>query len=229
MNAITRLLFATVVIAMFAQTPAVAVTITFRQGFAGYTQGQDNWLYKQQPNTNFGTNPGLGIGKLGLPDEQHALIGFYGIFGNGVGQIPFGTTITSATLGLLNTGVTVPANGEIHQMFIPWTDTVDTWNSLNGGLNNVPAGEFDPTPSYSGSFGSGPFPVTPIVQAWSNGVPNYGFALIPTASGEIVVGTNESGLNLHPILTINYVAIPEPATVTLAILAGWVIVGMRRR
>jgi hypothetical protein len=231
MNTFVRSLISFVAISAVSAAPALAVTITFRQGFAGYSQAEDTVLSRQSPNTNFGASSGLSMGRLAQPNETHTLMAFYGIFGPGVGQIPVGSTINSATLGVINSGGFAPFNGAIHQMLIPWVENVATWNTLVGGLDNLPGAEFDPTPSFSGSMGSGPFPVTPIVQNWSSGAANYGFAIVPTATGELDFGSSDhSSLNFHPLLTIDYTApVPEPTSAVLAAIAGAAIVGLGRR
>lgn len=217
----------TLVVALGVTTSADAAVLTLQHGVNGYTGGHDTFLYKLTPNTNYGLNPGLGISGLGTGQEYHALIGFDNIFGFLPGQILPGSTINSATLGVFNTGFSAPATGAIHQMLVPWIDTVVTWNSLQDGANGAPIGELDPVPSYSGPIGSGPFSVTSIVQNWSNGAFNFGFAFVPTSTGGIFTQSNENAHSqFHPILTIDYV-IPEPGTLT--VLGGIAVVSAARR
>lgn len=231
MKSNSHLLVAFVAVFIITVVRTHAATISFRQGVGGYTQAQDTWLPKASPNTNWGTNPGIGVGRLGAANEEQALLGFYGIFGNGVGQIPLGSTINSATLSVFNSGVTIPANGAVHRMLIPWNELTETWNGLNGGLNNVPLGEYNPTPDFSGSFGAFTVTVTSLVQAWSNGATNYGLGIIPTTpTGSFSFQSAEHpNPTLRPILIVDYVAIPEPATITLLIAASVAMAGVRRR
>jgi hypothetical protein len=116
-------------------------------------------------------------------------------------------------------------------MLIPWNDLAETWNGLNGGLNNVPLGEYDATPAFSGSFGAATVSVASMVQAWSSGASNYGFGIIPTSpTGAFSFQSSEHpNANVRPILRIDYLAIPEPASATLAVLAGVIVVALRRR
>jgi hypothetical protein len=217
----------TLVAALGFSTSAGAAVISFQHGVGGYTGGRDTFLNKQAPNTNYGLNPGLGIYGLGTGQEYHALISFESIFGFLPGQIVPGSTINSATLGVFNTGITTPATGAIHQMLVPWIDTVVTWNSLQDGANGAPIGELDPVPAYSGLIGSGPLNVTSIVQNWSNGAFNFGFAFVPTSTGGIFTQSNENAnVIFHPLLTIDY-TVPEPGTL-LALTCMAACIGRRR-
>jgi hypothetical protein len=203
----------------------VADLLTFQHGVGGYFQGKDTFVDKSKPNINFGSFTGFAVGNLGEADEQHALIGFDGVIGNGPGQIPLGSTINSAVLGIANSSVTTPNLGSVHEILIPWFENFVTWNNMLDGVNNAPLGEYNPTPTYSGGLGGGPFPVTSIVQSWANGGDTWGFAILPTATGFVSTIANEFPGNPtnHPYLRVDFTPpVPEPTTAA-ALIAGTAI------
>ena len=194
-------------------------------------QGKDTFVDKSQPNTNFGSFTGFAVGNLGEADEQHAAIGFDGVIGNGLGQIPLGSTINSAVLGIANSHITTPNLGSVHEILIPWFEGFVTWNNMLGGVNNGPLGEYDPTPTYSGGLGGGPFNVMSIVQSWANGGDSWGFVILPTATGNISSIANEfPGIpQNHPYLRVDFTPpVPEPTTAA-ALLIGASICMVRIR
>lgn len=225
MKTSTRSVLLATLAALAMSARAGADLVTFQHGVGGYFQGKDTFVDKSQPNTNFGAFTGFGVGNFGEIDEQHALIGFDGVIGNGLGQIPLGSTINSAVLGIANTHVTTPNLGSVHEILIPWFEHFVTWNNMLGGVNNQPLGEYDPAFTYNGGLGGGPFPVTSIVQSWANGGPSWGFAILPTATGQIASIANEfpgSGGN-HPYLRVDFTPpVPEPTTAA-ALLLGTAI------
>jgi hypothetical protein len=216
-----KTLFALAVAVLTSASVTHAAIVTYQQGIAGYSQAEDTFLSNANPNTNFGGLPDLGVSGPGTSNEFQSLLGFYGIIGGGAGQIPLNAVINSATLGVYNSSVSAGAAGSIHRMLVPWVENTVTWNSFNGGLNNIPAGEFVAAPSFSGLIGGGPFNVTSIVQAWANGAPNLGMAFIPNGvpTGGIVFRSSENAATqLHPILIVNY-SVPEPMTLSFLFTA----------
>ena len=107
----------------------------------------------------------------------------------------------------------------VHPVLVPWQET-STWNSLGGGLSV--GSELGPE---LGSFLGDNVPnsdsmrrldVTSLVQAWSDGQPNWGVAILPEIiSGNdegITIWTSESGNPLlRPRLEVVYEQAPlEP-------------------
>ena len=75
-------------------------TLTFQEGLNGYSGTVDTIIKQGAPTTAFGS---LEIIEWDTVDTEssmpkYGLLRFDTIFGNGVGQIPFGSTIVSATL-----------------------------------------------------------------------------------------------------------------------------------
>ena len=82
----------------------------------------------------------------------------------------------------------------VHPVVVPWQEN-STWNSLGGGLSEGvdlgPAlGEFDGDNLDNGDT-MRRIDVTGLVQAWSNGQPNWGVAILP----EIING-NDDGIRI---------------------------------
>ncbi len=213
---------------MLFTTSANADVLTFRQGVNGYTGATDLTLYKELPDNNYATGSNIQVGDLGAYNEKHTLLGFDNLFGNGINQIPLGSTINSATIFVSNVAVTVPATGTVHRMNVPWSDLVSTWNSMNGGINNAPLGEYESTPSYAGPLSGFLWDVAPIIQDWSNGVPNFGIAVLPTG-GLLGFRSSDNGFVLQrPLLTIDFTPVPEPTSLAMLSVLGLTVVRRRR-
>jgi hypothetical protein len=96
----TRILLAILAVAVFT-SPLAAVTATFQENHNGYTGTEDTYLSKSHLENNYG-----GSDWAIVQDVHHtgrfkeAMIKFQDIFGAGLGQIPAGQTIQSATLSL---------------------------------------------------------------------------------------------------------------------------------
>ena len=87
-------------------------------------------------------------------------------------NIPFGATVTSATLSfyLLESSL---ETGEVHRITSNWTEDTVTWNSFFNAYDPAVVTTFTPT-----NVGWSSVDVTPLVQQWINGdVPNYGLLL----------------------------------------------------
>src|SRR5436853_4491509 len=77
----------------------VMATVTFQQGVSGYGGSVDTMVREPFPDTSMATNSTLAV-DFGSNETKETLLLFGSIFGSGAGQIPFGATITSATLTL---------------------------------------------------------------------------------------------------------------------------------
>ncbi len=199
-------------------------TVTFRDGAAGYAGTQDTYVRAANADTTHGSNAALSVdGDDGDPGLQpnHGLIRFDGIIGPG--GIPAGSAITSAALTVT---VTNPGSGmTIHRILADWSEA-STWNSLGGGIQ---ANDTDAQSAAQSSVGANDgnenilngnlvIPVTGAVQAWADGSPNYGLALLPFASGTngIDFPSRESTTPAQrPILSVTYVPPGTPPAVEL--------------
>src|SRR3712207_4275803 len=111
-------------------------TLSFQQGFNGYTGTVDTSLRQSSPTTSRASATTLlvdGDSPTGTGQDDQVLLRFDGIFGST--KIPFGATITKAVLTLQTTN-----NGDgamLHRMIQPWAAT-DTWATF--GSTGHPGG-----------------------------------------------------------------------------------------
>ena len=197
----------------------VLPTVTFEEGTGGYSGTHDTYLNQASPNTNFGGSTILVVDDASGSNEQQILIKFDNIFGNGPGQIPYGSTITSATLQFYVSHTDALDAVEIYQMHSSW-DESSTWNSLSGGvsLNGVEAG-FVPL-AVLGTGGSGSQQFTGLassVQAWSDGTANNGWVIataLSSADDWNVYSSEHPTVGARPILSVTYTAPPSPPVVS---------------
>ena len=221
-----------------------AQTVSFQNGINGYTAGVDNQLaagYPDTPDTtgdviwsDYPDNPPTNADNMG----DQMLFRFDGIFGSGPGQIPLGSIINSATFTLHTTTVSggPGAGGQLYRMLQTWSDT-DTWNIWNGGI------QADGIEALSTSFakagtsfssnlnGAVAIDVTTDMQAWSNGTPYYGWAILPWVNGTNGWGVwsdSYSDTSMHPSLSVTFTTVPEPAS-ALLVAAGMGMCLSRRK
>ena len=108
---------------------------TFQEGVAGYNDTQDTYLDEQFPDTSRGSASSVLVEyKPAQNETQQGLIRFDNIFGNGAGQIPFGSVINSASLTInVTNNSNAAAQIRLHCMLLSWLETA-TWNSMTGGI-----------------------------------------------------------------------------------------------
>jgi hypothetical protein len=196
----------------------------FQPGIGGYAGTQDTWVSQENPNSSYGNND------VRVSDDDtansffadyrgQALLRFDGVVG-GAG-IPAGSEILSATLVVdITDDIDTPLYNPVfyvHQVVRPW-DEASTWNSLSGGLT-VGA---DLAPAFAQFSGDNNpdqdtmrrIDVTSLVNAWMQGAPNWGVAIMPQIiSGnddgiEIVASENGNAM-LRPRLEVTFRA-PVP-------------------
>ena len=190
-----------------------------------YRQGQDNGfgVYSDSIDTHVGNGaaapPDTSHGTLdvfsadGDSDLEQGLLKFGSFEGVNLGQVPAGTIIQKAILTLTNEGSGSDGSGvALHRMLVPWTEDV-TWNDLGGGITlgvDALATEEANTGSLS-SKGTRSFDVTTTVQAWLDGAPNHGWALLNNATNRVDFRSSEwVGVVERPMLTIDYSTVPVP-------------------
>jgi hypothetical protein len=155
-------------------------------------QAEDAQISADSPDTNMGD--AMSINVDGATPHAHALIRFHGVFGTGPGQVPPGTTIDSATLGVNCTNL--GAIMDLYRVTEDWSQDSVTWNT-------APA--YDDTlalPGDCSATGWRDMPVTEFVQAWSDGQPNYGVLLTDTGTDGVDFDSSE-GIT-PPILEVTY-------------------------
>ncbi len=173
----------------------------FQQGLNGYNGTVDTFLHAATPTTDNSATNQIRWDGDDLGGQVFALIRFDNIFGNGAGQIPAGSTVTSATLtyNVTNSGDV----GTVREVAIPWSET-DTYNTF-GGDAGVQADEYGNVIGTStGYLGSNVFDVTSSLAAWSNNTgANRGWIVLPTAVDGVQFSSKEDAtVALRPRLSV---------------------------
>jgi hypothetical protein len=139
------------------------------------------------------------------------LLGFNNLFGSGPGQIPFGATVTSATL-TLNTVNSSAAGGTIYRMSIDWSESA-SWNSMGNGIQigteTVATAELN---TGAVATGSSSFDVTASLNAWLSGAANAaeanqannGWVFIANSTDGWDFISSEGSSGSRPVLTVTY-------------------------
>lgn len=220
--------------------PAPADTIVFQEGAllpggGPYTGTQDTEIAGASPGSSFGSLVTMRSDLLDPASggaEVQALLRFDSLFGVAPDQIPAGATITAAVLTLFTTNASNAPTGVIslYQMTTTW-DESSTWNSLGGGVQVGSESEAVaddahsvPTPNATTTFD-----VLAAVLAWQGGDTNFGW-LITNDSTDGVQFSSAEGTTAgnRPMLSIDFIPIPEPGSLTLAGLAAAAALCVRR-
>ena len=204
---------------------ATPSTKTFQQGDANaYSGTADGGVNSAAASTAYSTATSVKVEVSGST-KRGMLVRFDNLFGTGTGQIPAGSTITSATLRVttVSDGSTSGATS-LHRMLTAWTPSA-TWNALatsgrrgavrqRGGQRDrrrVGDGDDDRW-KHDLQLGSG---VTASVQAWANGQLNQGWALWhPLDDGWTFRTSEDATAANRPLLTVTYKAPVNTTTLT---------------
>lgn len=188
----------------------------YQQGLDGYTSMEDTYLDSVTPDSSYG-NASTVLVDDGSPVSQ-GLLRFDGIFGDGVGQIPFGSTINSASLSFYVINQDAADTVSLHTMLTNWTEN-STWSTLGAGIQTngveavgTPVATFSAGVSGWNTIGG----LDASVQTWANGGANYGWSLLtanPGADSWTFASSEYSTLNLRPYLVITYTP-PEAPVIT---------------
>jgi hypothetical protein len=192
-----------------------SLTATFQQGVGGYTGTQDTFVHQNFPTTIEGsvvswkwdTEDPVGFQAFGL-------IRFDGIFGSNAGQIPAGSTITSATLSLVGFNATAAPAGTINEVAVDWQAASVMWDTF-GGDAGVQSDEFRASPSFAAPLMTGATAGTPVgavidvtasLQSWSgNPALNFGWVFRPNSNdGAEVYSADQTTVGQRPLLTVTY-------------------------
>lgn len=177
-------------------------TRTFREGLAGYAGTLDSYLSNNVPGPHGAET--VVIWDL-IPDEEHALVQFTGVFGAGPTQIPPGATIVSASLRLVIVDPTASI-GTIREVAVPW-DEQTTWVTF-GGAAGVQASDVGTTVGASPASGASTIDVTASLSTWSaNPRASFGWLVSPGGSDGCDAASSEaSNEDDRPTLVVTYVA-----------------------
>jgi cytolysin (calcineurin-like family phosphatase) len=212
--------------------PSTTLNLSFRQGDGGaYSDTAATYIEERAPTANRSTETTVKLEeeyRADVPSNNllfQSLIGYFNIMGPGVGQIPPGATITSATLTLtFSDPGAAGALFTIHQMLKPWIEGQVTWTQLSSGVafgngpfvrtagpvlnpgGGAPGVDYVSTPMVSKAVsvtGTAEFDVSSVVQAWANGQPNYGLYIrYMNTNGAIYHSDDATTLSNRPLLTV---------------------------
>ncbi|MBB5351435.1 hypothetical protein HNR46_001671 [Haloferula luteola] len=205
-------------------------TVSFQEGTEAYT-GQLDMLVSER-GTEFDKlgvdydNYFLDGRPANSSPDDNALIHFDNIFGDGPGQIPVGSEVIDAHLYLTTSTVGNAQTGGpylVDRLVIPVDyvtaigENTTTWANL--GFDDSP----DNFEGFEGARGASTLlpvsgfgtvvqggvnsaDVTPIVQAWSKGEPNYGFSIFSggTTDGWSICTVGNPNPVLRPRLVVTY-------------------------
>ncbi len=183
--------------------------VMFQNGVDSYSGTQDTFLQEDVPaNVNGALDNWEWDGEDGTSGTPNTgLLRFDNIFGAGPGQIPFGSTIDSATLTLVVIDPSVAPEADIHESLSDWDQATESFTSFGGAAGLTAA---------TGPFvalgplvnGSADIDVTASVQAWSDGTANFGWLFIPNATNGVIVNSSEfATIADRPKLTVTYQAV----------------------
>ena len=196
------------------------VTYQKGDGQGSVSEIDDALIHGVNATTNYGN--GTYLNGDGNPNK-HSVIKFPGIFGGGAGQIPLGSSITSATLTVEL--YEVGDNIQLYQLIESWVEASVTWNEASTGVSWTNAGA-DGTGSHkaasvgtlsAAALGSSSVDVTASLQNWSFGEMNEGWVLKDTGDDGVYLRSSDYGtVAVRPRLTVTYTANTAP-TVASAI------------
>ena len=156
----------------------------------------DTYLQEGRPSESSGDAAELSIDASSRGGRTQGLLRF------DLAEIPEGSEVASAILTIHSTDGGKGA--DFHRMLVAWDEDA-TWHSMDSGLSADDA-EAAASPDFStGGVDDGPatFDVTASTQAWVNGTPNHGWALLPRGSNGWDFSTRECAT--PPQLTITFV------------------------
>ena len=199
--------------------PVAADVLTLQQGVSGYTGLKFTTLVQTAAtSTNGGLGAGVwtvdgGSGAFNDGQFRQGLIRFDNIFGSGAGQIPLGSTISAATItGNYNDNSSTAF--AVYRILVPWETTNATWNFFTAGLTNdgVEAAA-SPTVTFSnpnanavGTYNAYGTALTNELAAWSAGMPNYGWVVLPTSGNQ---GWGWTAAGGSPVLSVTFTPPPS--------------------
>ena len=185
--------------ALFIGGPPKTVT------FSSPAQVEDTQITADTPATPNGD--GLSINVDGLTPHSHGLLRFPTLVGGGVGQVPAGAVINSATLQVncTNPGIVM----SLYRLTQAWVENEATWNQRQNGVAWGAPGA-DGAASNAGvslagdcsTTGFRTIDITLFVQEWSDGAPNFGLVLTDTGTDGVDFDSSESANS--PVLTVVY-------------------------
>lgn len=166
--------------------------ITIQRGTFGAVQ--DSSIWQSTPDYNDGSYSSLATG-VNSTSYKQSLVQF------DLNVVPFGATVTSATLGVFQTYTSNSSTVRVHQALAAWDESTVTWNSFAGAYAPAVLGSFT-----TFDFGFRTTDVTAMVSAWvSEAEENHGFLLEEDALYAHTYRSSETGtVTDRPYLEVCY-------------------------
>jgi hypothetical protein len=195
-------------------------TVTFQEGVSGYAGTVDTTVKFSTPTTSYGdqvyfewdTQEGTG------DTPETGLLQFTNIFGSGAGQIPLGSTITSATLRyrIYSNSNSNGDSASVYESLVSW-DEATTYNTF-GGDAGVQTDEYSSTLVATALATTAStnytIDVTASLQRWLAGTANYGWVFLAVNTNGVEVHSSEATTaDYRPLLTVSYIP-PTGPTIT---------------
>jgi hypothetical protein len=178
--------------AAWFSAPVGGATLTFQEGVSGYSSTVDTFLSENDPATSKGAVTVVewdGDEPATSGRSNFGLIRFDDIFGAGVGQIPPGSQITSATLTYTvnNAG----NSGELYEVAVTWGETV-TYNGFGVSAGVQAADYSDFVNLGPGTAGEQNLNVTASIAKWVDSPgDNRGWIALPTGTNGVEFRSSE--------------------------------------
>ena len=173
-----------------------------------YSGTSDSYISTSSQNTNYGAESDLMVDS----GDKSSLVKFTNILGFGKNKIPYGSTITSATLRL--TVFNAGTNPNFHEILEEWDEDEVTYNyrtnsDLWGSQGMAGSPSINTTilgTMSTSSTGTKTLSVTGTVGRWvSRTIKNNGFAIHPLAAGDVGFRSSEySTSSDRPRLSVDF-------------------------
>ncbi len=195
--------------------------LLFRNGVNGYEGTRDADPRQASPDEvrnrtelNIDNDDGTVPGTEGEPGDVHGLLQFRDFVGDGMNQVPAGSTVLEASVIFEVIG---PGNDvEFRLLTRGFNENTASWNSIGGGIQEgVNAGPALFT--FDGGTGTRVFEVTDAVQAVVNDPDNleqnFGFGFTPTGGNGVDIASSEfNNVDFRPALRVRF--LPPGVTAT---------------
>jgi hypothetical protein len=144
----------------------------------------DTYLQEERPTEAHGDASEVSVDGAARGGKTQGLMRF------DLAEIPEGSEVASAILTIQSTDGGKGA--DFHRMLVAWDESA-TWDSLDAGITADDAEAASSADFSTGGVDNGPatFDVTAAVQAWVDGAPNFGWALLPLGSNGWDFSTRE--------------------------------------